>query len=945
MPGTWIKITNDFVIEDFDWSDQNIRPSIQAEPLTLDGKILPPLWSWFPNQPYMQDTSWAFVLHADDVGIGPNGKPPGADFCTFSTCWANAYYTYISYDLEVDRVLTEEEFEALGEPLVGPTQVFDQTDYLGFRFYYEQPTYRWFYLPEPEVVKFTPQADWVSFNAVTSVYKVWEGDAYQALSGDDNVTLPTPEAAPRILDANGNRVFFLEGLTFRAGAGNDVVAGNGVGNNPIKLYGEADNDMLYGGSAADELHGGTGIDALFGGNGADQLYAGDGLSGDDGGNELFGDAGNDTLYAAASSPTANADTLDGGADRDTYYVDINLDNYDQIVDLEYGESVTGVYSSNISDKYSIYASDAYTWITFFERDGGPAAARFQFNERLLPGELSVSYGSAGFSPGLQVDYGPNNLAQFEKLRDQIAPILESIACTVAEAALTFVTDAVSKRAAKAAAPAILDQVLKSDAATNALVSALENFQSVFGALTANQFEDAIDDLLGKMLQPLTSLVMKKIEAEDCNAQFENEALDWALLLTTPLQIVSPAVNFAAQVGPYIHISILGAIDLHFAAQEAELLNSLPDVMDGVINGVIEVDGNEIRIIDDTDDLPDDAGGNGTDDSVYTSVSLESLPGQVENAYLQEVGATQVDGTISINGTVSALATVAPTGLFVKANSLNNTLVGNKDSNLLVGRDGNDWLVGVEGGDRLEGGAGNDTLSGGADDDRLIGGEGNDTLIGEDGNDVLIDRSLDANTFDGGAGEDRVVSGGGTDVVSGGEDRDVIKTAGGDDSIDGGAGNDVILSGTENDTAFGGAGDDVIKTSLGDDYVEGGDGNDIIFTWRGEDTAIGGAGDDTIRGDFDDDIIEGGSGNDRLIGAPGRDTFIFRNGFEEDRILDFTNGSDLMDFTNHTGVSGIGDLSISQVSTNVVITDGSGGRIVLADTDILDIDAGDFVFVV
>ena len=283
--------------------------------------------------------------------------------------------------------------------------------------------------------------------------------------------------------------------------------------------------------------------------------------------------------------------------------------------------------------------------------------------------------------------------------------------------------------------------------------------------------------------------------------------------------------------------------------------------------------------------------------------------------------------------------LSPYASFSAASDFN----GAPEAEAFEGGSSNDVIDGNSGNDTLDGGAGDDLIDGGADNDRIVGGEGADTLNGDAGNDVLIDRSLDANVVNGGLGEDRVVTGGGADIVSGGADRDVIKTFGGADSINGDDGNDVILSGTENDTVFGGAGDDVIKTSLGDDYVDGGDGNDIIFTWRGDDTAIGGAGDDTIRGDFDDDIIEGGSGNDRLVGAPGRDTFIFRDGFDEDRILDFRSGSDLMDFTNHTGVSGLGDLSISQVGTNVVITDGAGGRIVLAETDILDIDASDFVF--
>ena len=271
------------------------------------------------------------------------------------------------------------------------------------------------------------------------------------------------------------------------------------------------------------------------------------------------------------------------------------------------------------------------------------------------------------------------------------------------------------------------------------------------------------------------------------------------------------------------------------------------------------------------------------------------------------------------------------------------LQGSMASDVLTGNSGDNVVIGASGNDVIYGGDGNDLLNGGLNNDRLLGGEGVDTLNGGDGDDVLIDRVGATNTFNGGAGEDRVVSGDGIDIVSGGSERDVIKTYGGADEINGDGGDDVILSGDGHDIVYGGDNDDVIKTGLGNDTVYGGEGNDIIYGWRGDDELYGGAGDDVIRGDFDGDIIEGGAGNDRLVGAPGRDTFIFRDGFEEDRILDFTDRSDLLDFSQHTGVGSIDDLSITQVSTNVVITDGDGGRVVLANTDIADISETDFIF--
>ena len=357
-----------------------------------------------------------------------------------------------------------------------------------------------------------------------------------------------------------------------------------------------------------------------------------------------------------------------------------------------------------------------------------------------------------------------------------------------------------------------------------------------------------------------------------------------------------------------------------------------------------------------------AGGDGFDVAFY-NFEADFFGGNYANSdgngtigIIADLASNQVTDTQGNNDTLTGIeeiqatnerdilsATGASAGIIFHGLGGNDTITGSGFDDELVGGDDDDTMSGVGGNDTLLGGDGNDLLNGGLNNDRLLGGEGVDTLNGGDGDDVLIDRVGATNTFNGGAGEDRVVSGDGIDIVSGGSERDVIKTYGGADEINGDGGDDVILSGDGHDIVYGGDNDDVIKTGLGNDTVYGGEGNDIIYGWRGDDELYGGAGDDVIRGDFDGDIIEGGAGNDRLVGAPGRDTFIFRDGFEEDRILDFTDRSDLLDFSQHTGVGSIDDLSITQVSTNVVITDGLGGRVVLADTDIADISETDFIF--
>ncbi|MEM6972481.1 MAG: carboxypeptidase regulatory-like domain-containing protein [Pseudomonadota bacterium] len=226
-------------------------------------------------------------------------------------------------------------------------------------------------------------------------------------------------------------------------------------------------------------------------------------------------------------------------------------------------------------------------------------------------------------------------------------------------------------------------------------------------------------------------------------------------------------------------------------------------------------------------------------------------------------------------------------------------------------------------------------------ERIVGRE-ETRLDGTDGSDTIIDREGDNFLF-GGLGNDRITSGEGADYVEGGEGQDVIKTAGGNDEVLGGLGDDTVLSGLGNDTVWGEGGDDVLKTSEGDDTVIGGSGDDIVFAWRGRDIVTGGPGDDVLRGDFDEDRIEGGPGDDRILGGPDRDVFVFRFGFDEDRILDFNPFLEQLDFTEHGLVQGLDDLSISQVDTSTVILTPEGGRVVLADVEVDRISVSDFIF--
>ncbi|MGC1496509.1 MAG: calcium-binding protein [Sulfitobacter sp.] len=157
------------------------------------------------------------------------------------------------------------------------------------------------------------------------------------------------------------------------------------------------------------------------------------------------------------------------------------------------------------------------------------------------------------------------------------------------------------------------------------------------------------------------------------------------------------------------------------------------------------------------------------------------------------------------------------------------------------------------------------------------------------------------------GEDDTYIGSGDGVVTGilslgaGDDYAQLGNAGGhvqansgDDTIRGGTGSDEIEGGNENDDIRGRAGADILN---------GGDGNDIIRAGRGDDIADGGAGNDFMRGGAGEDILIGGLGQDTMYGNAGADVFQFNTASEStnagaawDRIMDFTQGQDLIDLS-------------------------------------------------
>ncbi len=88
-----------------------------------------------------------------------------------------------------------------------------------------------------------------------------------------------------------------------------------------------------------------------------------------------------------------------------------------------------------------------------------------------------------------------------------------------------------------------------------------------------------------------------------------------------------------------------------------------------------------------------------------------------------------------------------------------------------------------------------------------------------------------------------------------------------------------------------------------------------------------------------DTIEGGAGGDTLTGGAGADTFVFKSGDGNDKITDFTNGTDTIDLSTITPITGYSDFTITQEGDDTKINLGENvGETMLEDFRSTDLDA-------
>jgi Ca2+-binding RTX toxin-like protein len=389
------------------------------------------------------------------------------------------------------------------------------------------------------------------------------------------------------------------------------------------------------------------------------------------------------------------------------------------------------------------------------------------------------------------------------------------------------------------------------------------------------------------------------------------------------------------------------------------------------------------------------GDAGTDTLLLSNIALGAVTVNLADGRIYDAGATV--------GTLATIENVTVAGAQTVVGNLGANVIRGLSataSNNFSGGFGADTLDGGGGNDTLKGGDGNDTLLGGAGNDYLLyaesffsatnvdsfdGGIGSDTFVissfslgaatinllsgklldgaalrgtitnvenvqvagsqnvtGDAGDNVISNTLSGDNIFSGLAGNDTLNGGGGVDRLYGGRGNDTLDGGFGNDRIRGGNGNDTIIGGSGTDNIKGNKGNDIINGNADRDWIFGDQGKDRLNGDSGADFLYGGSGKDILRGGKGADTVDGGIGNDWLIGGGRADKFVFKTGYDMDRIKDYTFGVDTLEFTGF-GLSATQILAAgAQAGTDVVFDMGAGDILTLLNVNLVDLTVADIL---
>ena len=183
----------------------------------------------------------------------------------------------------------------------------------------------------------------------------------------------------------------------------------------------------------------------------------------------------------------------------------------------------------------------------------------------------------------------------------------------------------------------------------------------------------------------------------------------------------------------------------------------------------------------------------------------------------------------------------------------------------------------------------------------------------------------------------------TEYLTGTTRNDSMWGGGGNDTLAGGVGDDTYqVNGDETVLELANQGIDTVRYSPDDIYVLPAnvenlvlqnDSNraffgphEIYLGYKGGVSGTGNALNNWITGSAADNILDGCGGNDVLTGGAGRDTFVFGTGYGQDRVADFTSGTDTIRLVSGPTTWSAASAAMTDTAAGVVLR--------LSDTDTL-----------
>lgn len=285
--------------------------------------------------------------------------------------------------------------------------------------------------------------------------------------------------------------------------------------------------------------------------------------------------------------------------------------------------------------------------------------------------------------------------------------------------------------------------------------------------------------------------------------------------------------------------------------------------------------------------------------------------------------------------------------------------GSRYDDTITGDNGVNYLRGALGDDTLNGGGGNDLLRGDAGADLLNGNGGNDWAyyvgstavtvnLGTNtgiGGDAQGDTYVSIERVYGSTQNDSITGNSAANYLRGNAGNDTLYGGGGSDLLQGDAGADHLVGGAGSDWAYYAASSSAVTVNLGANSGSGGDaagdtfsGVERIYGSRHDDTLTGNSGVNYLLGNVGDDVLKGVGGNDTLRGDQGDDTFVFTANDGDDVVVDFEDGSDLLEVP----VANFNALTINNSAAGAVVDYGSG-TVTLTGINESALTSADFIF--